>query len=52
MLVSDAAEMRNYISTSAELATFNHYVCAQFPAQRGPDFHLVLPDTVTMQIKN
>lgn len=33
MLVSDSAEMRNYISISAELATFNHYVCAQFPAQ-------------------
>lgn len=33
MLVSDSAEMRNYISISAELATFNHYVSAQFPAQ-------------------
>lgn len=52
MLVSDAAEMRSYISTSAELATFNHYIYAQFPAQWGLDFHLVLPDTITMQIKN
>lgn len=51
MLVSDSAEMRNYISISAELATFNHYVCAQFPAQWGTDFHLALPDTVTWQIK-
>lgn len=52
MLASDDAGMRNYISTSAELATFNHYVCAQFPSQWGPDFHRGLPDTITMQIKN
>jgi len=32
-LVRDAAEMGNYISASAELATFNHYVYTQFPAQ-------------------
>lgn len=33
VLVSDSAEMRDGIATSAELATFNHDVCAQFPAQ-------------------
>lgn len=33
ILVSDSAEMGTDISASAELATFNHYVCTQFPAQ-------------------
>lgn len=33
ILVSDSAEMGNDVSASAELATFDHYVCTQFPAQ-------------------